>query len=87
MHCIEFISTFAKRFKMKLRDKYTKKIKMSKQSVIWVSHGESKQLAAIFQKSYPTIRKALRGEVDNELARRIRTAALRRGGKELAQVN
>lgn len=72
---------------MKLRDKYTKKIKMSKQSVIWVSHGESKQLAAIFKKSYPTIRKALRGEVDNELARRIRTAALRRGGKELTQVN
>lgn len=82
-----FFFTFAKRFKMKLRDKYTKKIKMSKQSVIWVSHGESKQLAAIFQKSYPTIRKALRGEVDNELARRIRTAALRRGGKELTQVN
>lgn len=74
-------------FQIESCDKYTKKIKMSKQSVIWVNHGERKRLAAIFQKSQPTIRKALRGEVDNDLARRIRTAALRRGGIELKQVN
>lgn len=87
MFCIELVSIFAEHFKTESCDKYTKKIKMSKQSEILVGYGERQKLAAIFRKSLPTIRKALRGEVNNELARRIRTAALRRGGVERTQVS
>lgn len=79
---MEKYSTFAKSFKTESCDKYTKKIKMSKQSEILVGYGERQKLMAIFRTSYPTVRAALRGKTNTDLARKIRTAALKRGGVE-----
>ena len=43
-------------------------------------HGESKELGRIFRVSQPTIRRALNGETNTPLAKKIRTAAIKRGG-------
>ena len=55
---------------------------MSKKREIMVSWGERQELMAIFRTSYPTVRAALRGKSNTDLARKIRTAALKRGGVE-----
>lgn len=45
-----------------------------------IQHGESKELGRIFRVSQPTIRRALNGETNTPLAKKIRTAAIKRGG-------
>lgn len=49
---------------------------------VLVAVGEKKQLMKIFNKSHVTIRRALNGEIDTPLARKIRNAAIERGGVE-----
>lgn len=49
---------------------------------ILVAVGEKKQLMKIFNRSHVTVRRALNGEIDTELARKIRKAAIERGGVE-----
>jgi hypothetical protein len=51
---------------------------------ILTKHGERKELALIFKVSQPTIRAALNGSVNTELAVKIRKVALDRGGIEVA---
>lgn len=55
---------------------------MSKMNEILVCWGDRQKLMEIFRVSYPTVRAALRGQTNSDLARRIRTAALKRGGVE-----
>ena len=45
-----------------------------------VEYGERQRLAAMFKKSLPTVRAALRGETNTPLAKKIRAAAIKRGG-------
>lgn len=49
---------------------------------ILVAPGEKKKLMKIFDKSHVTVRRALNGETDTLLAKKIRTAAIKRGGVE-----
>ncbi len=49
---------------------------------ILVNHGERKELARLLDTSEVTVRKALRGKSKSELAKRIRTLAIERGGVE-----
>jgi len=51
-------------------------------SEILVRSGEKKALMEIFKVSHVTIREALRGNITTPLAMKIRTAALKRGGRE-----
>ena len=51
--------------------------------VIIVDHGERQKLMKILNVSYPTIKKALNGEILNERAQKIREMAIKRGGKIL----
>lgn len=44
--------------------------------------GEKKELMKIFDVSHVTVRRSLNGEIDTELARKIRKAAIERGGVE-----
>lgn len=44
--------------------------------------GEKKELAKIFRKSHVTVRRALNGETNTPLAKKIRKAAIERGGVE-----
>ena len=45
-----------------------------------IQHGGHKELGRIFKVSQPTIRRALNGETNTPLAKKIRTAAIKRGG-------
>ena len=51
--------------------------------VILVQNGEKKKLKELFCVSYPTVRRALRGEADTPLITQIRQAAIERGGAEV----
>ncbi len=55
---------------------------MEKTRII-VSHGEMKKIAGIFGKSFPTIRKALRGDINVQDCDKIRKCAVERGGIEV----
>lgn len=52
-------------------------------SEILTKHGERSELAKIFKVSLVTVRSALRGETQSELAKRIRKAAIARGAMEV----
>ncbi len=47
---------------------------------ILTQHGERGELGRIFKVSQVTIRRALNGETNTPLAKKIRTAAIKRGG-------
>ena len=47
---------------------------------ILTRHGERQELGKIFKVSQPTIRRALDGRTNTDLAKKIRTAAIKRGG-------
>ncbi len=53
------------------------------EKVILVNIGEKKKLKELFGVSYPTVRKALRGEASTPLLIQIREAAIKRGGAEV----
>ena len=55
--------------------------------IIIVSYGERQEIMKKLNVSYPTIRKALNGKASNDLARKIREMALRRGGKVITILN
>ena len=66
-------------FQIEKRNKYTNKMKM-----ILVKHGDRERIMKAMGVTYPTVRRALRYECDNEVARKIRAYALRSlGGKVL----
>ncbi len=52
-------------------------------TIIKVGHSVRKEIMEALGVTYPTIRKALNGLTDNELAKKIRTTALAKGGVEL----
>lgn len=56
-------------------------------NTIKVPHGCRNQLAKIFGVSLPTVRKALKGKTDNDLARKIRKAALENKGREQVEMD
>lgn len=56
---------------------------MEEKTIIKVKHSERKYLAELFDVTYPTVRKALNGKQATDLQRRIRKAAIERGGQEL----
>lgn len=58
-----------------------------KNSKILVEYGEKKYLKNLFATSYPTIIKALDGSTNSDLQRKIRKAAMERGGKEYQPLN
>ena len=47
---------------------------------VLVEYGERQRIAAMFKTSLPTVRAALRGETNTPLAKKIRAAAIKRGG-------
>lgn len=49
-------------------------------SKVLVSHGEKKELMRIFDICHVTVREALNGKSDTLLAKKIRKAAIERGG-------
>ncbi|MZP67207.1 MAG: hypothetical protein GT597_13795 [Bacteroidales bacterium] len=49
---------------------------------ILVRMGEKRKLMKLFEVSHVTVRESLRGNVSTELGRKIRKAALERGGIE-----
>lgn len=49
---------------------------------ILTESGEKKALMKIFNKSHVTVRRALKGETNTDLAKKIRKAAIERGGVE-----
>ena len=54
---------------------------------ISVPHGSKENLGRIFKKSRPFVRKALRGQKSDEIALKIRFAAIKHfGGRELTVV-
>ncbi|HHU96861.1 MAG: hypothetical protein QM237_10765 [Bacteroidota bacterium] len=54
-----------------------------KKTIIKVGYSVRKEIMAALGVTYPTIRKALNGTSDTELAKKIRAAALAKGGVEL----
>lgn len=56
-------------------------------NTIKVPHGFRNHLAKIFGVSLPTVRKALEGKTDNDLARKIRKTALENNGKEQVEMD
>ena len=58
-----------------------------KKNPILVPHGEKKHLKKLFSVSYNTLTKALNGNTNTELQRRIRKAAIECGGKEYEPLN
>jgi hypothetical protein len=50
---------------------------------ILTAHGDKKELMKIFEVSHVTVREALRGNIDTPLCRKIRKAAIERGGVEV----
>lgn len=67
-------------FNLKVGGKYTNKYKMKR---IVINHGIRKELMDIFGTTYPTIRNALNYQTDTTLAKKIRKAALNKGGNLL----
>jgi hypothetical protein len=51
-------------------------------SRILVKSGEKTTLKRMFETSYPAVQRALSGQTETDLAKRIRKAALQRGGVE-----
>ncbi len=54
--------------------------------IIKVDYSVRKEIMKIFDVSYPTIRRALNGTTNTELAKKIRKVALEKGGVELKVV-
>lgn len=52
-------------------------------SIIRVDYAVRKEIMKILDVTYPTIRKALNGETDTELSKKIRQTAIAKGGIEL----
>ena len=52
-------------------------------TIIKVDYSVRKEIMAALGVTYPTIRKALNGKTDTELSKKIRKAALAKGGVEL----
>jgi len=59
----------------------------AKKSKILVAHGERKYLKELFKTSYVTVTKALGGSENTDMQRRIRKAAVERGGTEYQPLN
>lgn len=60
-----------------------KKIKsLSNMAKILVANGEKVFLKKYFKTTYPTVRDALNGKTNSELAKKIRFVAIKRGGME-----
>jgi|BioPla2DNA2_1021312.scaffolds.fasta_scaffold10587_10 DeoR/GlpR family transcriptional regulator of sugar metabolism len=55
-------------------------------TIIKVDYSVRKEIMKIFDVSYPTIRRALNGTTNTELAKKIRKVALIKGGVELKVV-
>jgi hypothetical protein len=58
----------------------------TKQTRIITAYGEISEIAKIFKKSLPTIRKALRGNTQVLDYAKIRKCAIERGGVEMSSV-
>ena len=54
---------------------------------IIVEYGERQYLANLFKTSLPTVRSALRGQTNTALAKKIRKAAITRGGVAVNNTN
>lgn len=54
---------------------------------VLVEYGERQYLANLFKTSLPTVRAALRGQTNSNLAKRIRAAAIQRGGVVVNNIN
>lgn len=54
---------------------------------IIVEYGERQYLANLFKTSLPTVRSALRGQTNTALAKKIRKAAITRGGVVVNNTN
>lgn len=54
---------------------------------VLVEYGERQYLADLFETSLPTVRAALRGQTNTALAKKIRTAAIKRGGVVVNNTN
>lgn len=52
-------------------------------TIIKVDYSVRKEIMKMVNVTYPTIRKALNGETDTELSKRIRQIAIAKGGIEL----
>ena len=52
---------------------------------VLVLHGEKKELIKIFGVSHVTVREALNGKLNSQLAIKIRKAAVERGGVEISK--
>ena len=60
-----------------------KKIKsLSNMAKILVANGEKVFLKQYFKTTYPTVRDALNGKTNSDLAKKIRFVAIKRGGME-----
>jgi hypothetical protein len=59
---------------------------MAEKTIIKVKHTEKKYLAELFGITYPTVRKALGGSATTDLQKKIRKAAIERGGTELQPI-
>jgi len=55
--------------------------------VILVDHGTRKEIARVLKCTYPTIKKALECKSDTLLSRKIRQAAINRGGRWVESIN
>ncbi len=54
---------------------------------VLVEYDERQYLANLFKTSLPTVRAALRGQTNSNLAKRIRAAAIQRGGVVVNNIN
>jgi|AGTN01.1.fsa_nt_gi hypothetical protein len=52
-------------------------------TIIKVEYSVRKEIMKMLNVTYPTIRKALNGETDTELSKKIRKMAIAKGGVEL----
>lgn len=77
-----FFYTFAPSFKLKLCRKDNKKVNAKMKRII-VDYGTVSELCKTFGVSMVTVRRALRYQTDTELAGKIRTLAMKKGGTEL----
>lgn len=53
--------------------------------VIIIKYGKRKELEKLFNTSHVTVRRALNDKSKSDLAKRIRKAALERGGAEVSE--
>lgn len=72
-----------------VKDAYkVKKIKsLSNMAKILVANGEKVFLKKYFKTTYPTVRDALNGKTNSDLAKKIRFVAIKRGGMEQISKN